>query len=803
MRKSNNSQGSSQRDIENSITKPTTELVNENLIEKMNKQSTIVKVANDSLMEYYSCSIKPTIVSEIINGESIVAAPENIMISSDIPDDIDIDIDELTKWLSTRCTKKLYNYQLESLITLRRLELQGSEHCEAIDKTVNSNGWLLSLPIGSGKSLVFMALALYFRTVPANPIIMSVDGKSLPEHEQILWKDHPYYYETCGYIDGERNAVIACKNYKQRKQTIILTHMHLISQMESYFHADFPGYEKYVNIAYVQSLHDIKKFENIDILVIPATQDTINGLVKLSYDIPFTRVIVDDYTSMPSVDRFRQILASSTIFVSGSGFNRKTDDIPSSYYTLKYAPTSLISLVGDPNKTYAGVFRDCISTTELMGTVCKFSIYKFVTDCEDTCRGMLSRMDPERVYPSIDAVPQLRNYLALGFILNNFTSIKDGIRKIENGLTTPNPKTGKMLIDPSTLEYYLEWKKEIADVSRNPPRRNIKTKQLESPSLNPLYISLYNTDIQHSKFGQSSSNISKPLDANPECLSCKRRVHEHDGFGMLSRCCGAFYCDQCLNNMCTHRIIDSASGMEKYDRDNYYCLSCRRQNPTYICNTTRKKDSHQITSINLIEEYFDTSKLTGHNKFDYYFYMFKHGFVPLNKNGPPINVALDIQMNMLTLKDLESNNFIINQIYPTDQLAVAAIDAINSTLAKLNIFPVQRPVIIYYGCPDYMEPRVKTQFDDIIADNIDETSVTIKLKGGRTEKVQPIKGVTLKFVRNMSELIGLHENVIGIVAWETPENLDDTRQLIGRVLRLSSWTNKIYFYISTSSTRYA
>jgi hypothetical protein len=100
--------------------------------------------------------------------------------------------------------------------------------------------------------------------------------------------------------------------------------------------------------------------------------------VKWSFDAPFMRVIIDDYTSMPSIDSFRQILSSSTIYVSGSGFSRKEEDIPSSYYTLKYMPVDKITVVGKPEETYEGVFRDTIATMELMGSSCEFSQYEFV-----------------------------------------------------------------------------------------------------------------------------------------------------------------------------------------------------------------------------------------------------------------------------------------------------------------------------------------------------------------------------------------------------------------------------------------
>jgi hypothetical protein len=92
------------------------------------------------------------------------------------------------------CTKKIYNYQKNAIYKLRELELSGFVVNNS--KKVVSNGYLLSLPVGSGKSLVFLFLAIFYRSVPKHPIIISVDGRNIPQHEQLQWKYYPTFTKT-------------------------------------------------------------------------------------------------------------------------------------------------------------------------------------------------------------------------------------------------------------------------------------------------------------------------------------------------------------------------------------------------------------------------------------------------------------------------------------------------------------------------------------------------------------------------------------------------------------------------------
>ena len=352
------------------------------LIEKMNSHSDYVNSCYSIFKSWYKTAMRPTYVSDIVNGEIIETKPENIMVDSPIQPEYLINEEHFEKFCQY-CTKKLYKYQKDAIKKIRELELRGYIINPITNEKIISNGWLLSLPIGSGKSLVFQFLSLFYRDVPSHPIIVSCDGRNIPEMEQVDLKLYPFYYENCGYIEGQANGVITLEDYRQRRCTVILTHQHLLLQMKEYFQTDFPKVSKCTNIQYVLDIHDVKDMDKVDILVIAATPKNVDTLMAWSYDLPFMRVIIDDYTSMPSIESFRQIRASSTIFVSGSGFNRKESQIPASYYTLKFMPVPKITLVGKPEETFEGIFRDSIATMELMGSSCKFSQYKFVNDCEE------------------------------------------------------------------------------------------------------------------------------------------------------------------------------------------------------------------------------------------------------------------------------------------------------------------------------------------------------------------------------------------------------------------------------------
>ena len=224
-------------------------------------------------------------------------------------------------------------------------------------------------------------------------------------------------------------------------------------------------------------------------------------------------------------------------------------------------------------------------------------------------------------------------------------------------------------------------------------------------------------------------------------------------------------------------------------------------NPRYLFNVSRKKDS-SVYAFNIVNEYFDVSMLSDYALFDYYFYMFRHGFKPLNYKGRALNILNDIQTGAID-KNCFKNNIIpkLDRILPKDQLAILALSNINVTLHRLNILPKRGSIIMFYGCPNYMQDRVAYYYNDIKNKNNPATTLQTKnIKG--IEYVQPISQTRIVFKSDVGSLIGLHENIVAIIAWETPSRKDECNQLFGRLLRLNSWGNPLTFYISTNSISY-
>lgn len=824
---------------------------------KMDAHSQYVETAYEVFKNGYKTAMKPTFISDIVNGESIQLDPENILI--DIPPKIiHPDFEKQKKF----CTKNLYKYQTDAICKLYELEQTGYTIHPVTGEKIISNGWQLYLPIGSGKSIIFEWIALWFRSIPKHPIIISTDGSHIPDNDQMRWKDYPYYYENCGYIENHTNAVVTLKNYVQRKCTVILTHSHLIGQLYNYFNNDFtkPLLQK-THIEYCPSaIPDTLNISNVDILVVTADRNNVAKLTAMSHKEPFLRVIIDDYTSMSEIDTFRQIYATSTIFVSGSGFNRDEKDIPPVYYTLKYAPTKAISIVGHPEQTYEGVFRDNIATMDLMGTSCEFALYEFVQSCEIKSSSFIlpngKPSMPENIYPIIKSRPKLSNYLSLAFTLNNGFKMQNAIRVVERDLHekadgTPAP------LNERQVKYYLEWKQMMqsggsdSTSSTSTKKSNMSQKALQNARgmINQQNVTANNQSLytqqrtitsrqqqlrqqaqmqkqQLQKHPQSPYTSKQPvqnLSNNPlfntiysestrsvpashndnvtpvvtqKCMSCGKEPTQHGDFGLIATCCGAFFCCECLKHMCTHEIIDTDSDTVITDKDNYYCSCCREKNPRYMFNISKKRGVGHMYSYELADAYCDTTELVGHIKFDYTFYMMLYGFKPKYFLGKKINIANDIRQTLISADSLKTRIPDIIKLLPKDQLAIQSIEYINRTLCKLNFIPQvkngQQPVILFYGCPQYMAARVKNIVETICSNPNKQNSINGKV---------PLEAFKngMVFVKDVGQLIGLHANILAIVQWVEPNRKDELQQLMGRILRLNSWDNKIYFYITTSS----
>ena len=759
----------------------------------------LIKFAYEEFKNIYKNKVKQTTINSIVNGEIITTKPNNIFVDEECKcnDVIEISsIDEINKipfenrkfikFVDAKfddklklSTKTLYNYQINAIKKIRELELNSWYINNQTNEKIRSNGWLLRLPIGSGKSLVFTYLALIYKQIPSNPIIISTSGINIPETDITQLKYYPYYYENVGYIENKENAVVILKDYIQRPITIIITHRHLLHQLDTYIKTDFK--KALLNITKIKyATHPNEIDLNCDILITVGEKDIIKTLVALSYDQPFMRIIIDDYTNMSGIDEFRQILATSTLFVSGSGFERDRNKISPSYYTLKHIDVDKYSLVSKPEDTKKGILRDSIATFNLIGSETEFSTYSFVNEIEEYCAGRYN-MTPQQIYPYIEKNGnKLSDYLALNFLIKNFDRFANAINNVEKDYN-------KGILNKDRIKYYLEWKvemeKQITEQYYEKNQKNepiLKTKKV----INPLFNELY----------KKTNNVSTTIQSmvQQKCNCCGASVDYNYCWGFVSSCCGSFFCSSCGDAMTTNKLMMRENNKteiikEFTDKNNNYCIVCHKCNPKYFVNTCRHK-RYNIHAYNIIEEYMDVSEIRKNKgtKFDYYFKMMLEGLTPKKHDGKIIEIELEEDYDRSIIDDDDKCYKLVLPLFAKDRLSILAINQIEHTLNKLEIKPYEmnkiKPCILVYGCPEYMNKRVQDHFN-LFASN----------------KNSSLYNLDIMFRNNMGSLIGLHRNILAILVWNEPDNLDEIQQLIGRILRLNSWNNPLYFYVSCKS----
>jgi len=356
--------------------------------------------------------------------------------------------------------------------------------------------------------------------------------------------------------------------------------------------------------------------------------------------------------------------------------------------------------------------------------------------------------------------------MTLMFLLKNADKIRLSLSKIEKNLELGT-------LNKEKVKNYLEWKESIVTDD------------------NLLYKFMYNVERY--------SNSDTTTIVKHNCMSCNTDSNTTNGYGALACCCGAFYCHLCLKSMTTNKIYNSKTNEESIDKDNYYCCCCRKKNNKYYMNCTKMKDK-SVWSFSLIEEYFkEYEELKSQSKVDYYFYMFNNGFTPLFHQGKPLNIVNDID-NGYIAEDIFKSGKIpeMENLLPKDQLAITTLRSINETLGKLKICPRKGTSILFYGTPIYMKSRVESVKKNIIEKNNPKTAVLFG-EGRNSKMIQPVENLEIMFKDSVDSLIGLHRNILAIIAWKNETAQDLSKQLVGRILRLNSWNNPLYFYISTNT----
>lgn len=728
-------------------------------IAKLDHRDKVVYDAFDKFESFYGNSFRRTTISSIIDGEHITVKDDNIMISEPVDPEV-VPVDLIDQCWERFCTKTPYKYQRQAVYKIIEMETLNERKDPVTGKTVVSNGIVLSLPIGAGKSLVFNFIALFFPKVKIHPIIVSTDGRAIPELEQVPFDMYPFYYENCAYIKEDANAVMAITTDLQRECTVILTYRHLLAQMQKYFNEDFtPDILKKKKIVY-KDYHELKPDENIDgvdVLVCVADEQNVNRLIGMSYQKPFARVVIDDYTNMTDLSRLRQILTFSFIPVSGSGFEKAINEIPSSYFSLKNVPSEKIKLVGNPTETYEGVMRSNIMTGEIMTSKSDFDVYSFVSMIEDLIHRLpgCEKETPSSMFKEFEANSNIENFIKYGFFIQNIVSFKKMlpmlIQDVERGEA-----------DEKKVSFFIDW------------FNNTKDEKFKQLLCTPNY--------------GNASTQSYPTLVNSPCIICKDTKDKTYGFGVIASCCGAFICSRCISQAVTKRIVNSVTN-EFMETDDYYCVCCRDKHPRFYFNSTQHSAGRESRSYIFADQYFENEDCAGHYSIDYYFKMLKKGWDMKSSCclGAPINIYNDISQGLIDKTVFEKKIVpTIEKIKNGDLLFPQVLMAIYNTYTELKIKPVDNSILLVYKCKPILQQRMRQRFEEL-----------------QQVKDSPLAKVSLVFRDNVGSVIGLSMNIMGIVIYDSAnEEFFSMCQLLGRLLRISSFDQKILFYVDNNTNAY-
>lgn len=729
-------------------------------VEKLDKRDQVVYDAYKHFESFYSNSFRKTSISEIIRGEEIQTKPDNILVDEPVDKDL-IPVKLIDDCWERFCTKTPYEYQRQAVYKIIEMETKGERIDPTTGKTIVSNGIVLSLPIGAGKSLVFNFVAMFFPKVPTHPIIISTDGRYIPEFDQVPFEMYPFYYENCAYIKEDANAVMAITTELQRGCTVILTYRHLLAQMKKYFNEDFTKDILSKRRIEYRDYHEIRPDEDLDsvhILVAVADEQNVNYLIAMSYQKPFARVVIDDYTNMSDLSRLRQILTFSFIPVSGSGFEKAVNEIPSSYFSLKNVPSEKIKLVGDPEKTYEGVMRSNILTGELLSSKSQFDAYQFVSKFEEQVSRLPDCQNerPATLFSELQMSSTIETFIKYAFFLENLPSFKRMIPSLLQDLN-------RGAIDEDKVSHFVKWFKETKDTK-------------------------FKTILCSPNYGNPPPP-SYPTVINDPCIICKRTKDATYGFGIIASCCGAFICERCIEKAATHEIIDSDCHGAKLVSEDYYCVCCREKNPRYYLNSTQHSSVREARSYTFADTYFVNKECKDHYSIDYYFKMLETGWYMKSSKcrGQAINIRNDIAEGLISPSVFKDNVIpVIDKVKNGDLLFPQVLWAIYTTFKELKMRPLDNSILLVYKCKPVIQQRMRDRFKELQ-----------QIEGS------PLSTTQLVFRDSVGSVIGLSMNIMGIVIYDSSnEEFFSMCQLLGRLLRISSFDQKLLIYIDNNTDAY-
>ena len=610
----------------------------------------------------------------------------------------------LLKSLKMLNGKTLYDYQIDAICAIRQREES------------DENGTILRLPVGSGKSLIFETLALAFPTVKPKPICIGCPP-SFPLSNQVTIDDYPFFCER-PYFDKEHDrCAMLLKKYRQNEVTIIITHDHLLQQLVRYFYTDYPAiyaHDKKSKIPIISAGYTIEQINyKSKIWILPGNKRNMDDLHKMSRSAPFMRIIIDDYTSMPEIASFRQIYASSTLWVSGTGWNRPPDQIPISYYTLQGFDTDKITLVDTSSRPLQGLARSNIYSCNVKTTTTSFDTYEFVGELESLCKRTYGCY-PGDLYPPIRQNAILQNYFKLAWLLGNKSSIGSVLNAFEADLRLGS-------IDASEFKYLTELRSHL---------------ETSAPQLFDL---LKDAGAKHS--AKDCTNLVPPSN----CAVCNSPAETHKGYGLVANCCGAFICSKC---------ISQASSLFK---DEHYCTCCQTKNPTYIVNTTKYKDDSRISiRAGCIDKVINNDIQTD---IEFAAYSIVRGLVPKESLGP-------------IPRHLDASGMPFKLIAKT-QMGLMALQYSVEALIKTKAPTTKNSFILLYGAPPSQQNRIIQFYNKVLSVKFKRgTAPTLMFKGGMADLIGLhqnipviIKWIQVPYRDELEQLVG---RIVRISDFENP-----------------------------------
>ena len=155
-------------------------------------------------------------------------------------------------------------------------------------------------------------------------------------------------------------------------------------------------------------------------------------------------------------------------------------------------------------------------------------------------------------------------------------------------------------------------------------------------------------------------------------------------------------------------------------------------------------------------------------------------------NGRAINIHNDISQGVIDVNVFKTKKIEIEKIRNGDLLFPQVLTAIYNTYKELKLKPVDNSILLVYRCKPILQQRMQDRFNELAS-----------------LPDSPFKTLRLSFHDTVGSVIGLSMNIMGIVIYNSEdEEFFSMVQLLGRLLRISSYGQKILFYVNNDTNAY-